>query len=85
MAGPRRAGAAATENPVVVGATDTAGNLERFESDVNNRALDGAYPSSAALSLSSSGFTVIVSGTALKTITVSHYWISFRLRSDLPA
>jgi hypothetical protein len=77
VVGTAAAGAAATGNPVAAGAKDTSGNVENVQSDVAGRLLNGAYPSSAAVTLSASGLTRIVTHSGSNTTTVSHYSIAF--------
>jgi hypothetical protein len=71
------AGSPVVEPPVLTGTEDTSGNTENIRSDVNGSLLAGAYPTIAAVALTSSGLTVLVAHTSSDTTTVSHYSISF--------
>lgn len=75
--GPVAPGSAPTQDPVLVGSQDFSGNTENIRSDVNGSLLPGAYPTIAAIALTTSGLTVLVTHTSSDTTTVSHYSISF--------
>jgi hypothetical protein len=77
VAGTVPPGSAAAKNPVPIGTKDTAGNVERALSDVNGSLLSGAYPNTAAITLTTSGLAVLVAHSGSLTTTVSHYSISF--------
>lgn len=74
--GPTATGSAPANPPVLTAGWDLT-DLHTFVTDVVGRPLDGAYPSNAPVSLSTSGMTQIVAATSGKTITVSHYSIGF--------
>jgi hypothetical protein len=74
--GPDAVGAAPTHPPVQLGSFDGA-DVRRVVSDVQGRLLDGAYPLSAAVTVSSSGLTQIIAASAGKITTISHFDIGF--------
>jgi hypothetical protein len=71
VVGPTAAGSALSKNPVSIGASDGT-DVRAVLSDVNGRILNGAYPTTAAPSGSTSGLVQVIAASSGKTTTISH-------------
>lgn len=78
--GPTASGAPPTTPPVLVAGQDGT-NLETLKTDVNGRLIKGAYPTTAALTVSASGLTRIITAGA-GTTTIGHISLSFASSTD---
>jgi hypothetical protein len=76
VVGPTAVGSALSKNPVSIGASDGT-DVRAVLSDVNGRILNGAYPTTAAPSGSTSGLVQVIAASSGKTTTISHWDVLF--------
>lgn len=81
VAGPDASGVTPTQSPVLTAGIDGT-NVRTIKTDNQGRTLIGAYPSSAAVSLSASGLTQIIAASGATVITIGSISASFQSAVD---